>query len=57
MNIDISLLERCDRDWVNLLKDLRGDEKVKEEKELERVAEGRKGYILDAGDVVAQLMA
>jgi len=57
VNIDISLLERCDRDWVNLLKDLRGDEKVKEEKELERVAEGRKGYILDAGDVVAQLMA
>jgi len=42
------------------LKDLRGEEKVKEKQELERVAEGGEGYIevlLDAGDVVARLEA
>ena len=60
MNTNISLLERCNCNWVSLLKDLRGDEKVKEEQELERVAEGGEGYIevlLDAGDVVARLEA
>jgi len=33
-----SLLERCNRDWVNVLKDLRGEEKTKEEKEYEQVS-------------------
>ena len=56
MNIDISLLEICDHDWVNLLKDLRSNEKVKEKKELEQ---GKDYFevLLDAGDVVAQLEA
>ena len=56
VNTNISLSERCNCNWASLLKDLGGDEKVKEEQELERVAEGGEGYIevlLDAGDVVA----
>jgi len=35
VNMGVSLLERCNRDWASLLKDLKGDKKVKEEKELE----------------------
>jgi len=30
LNTSISLLERCNRNWANLVKDLKGDEKVKE---------------------------
>ena len=43
---NVSLLECCNRDWANLLKDLKGDEKVEaEEKEYHRVADGSEGYI------------
>ena len=60
VNTSVSLIERCNRDWANLLRDVKGEEKVKEEKEFERVADGKDGYIealLDAGDVVARLEA
>lgn len=33
INTNISLLQRCNRDWMCLMKDLKGEEKVKEEKE------------------------
>ena len=39
INTNISLLERCNRDWAGLLMDL------KEEKEYQRAAEGSEGYI------------
>jgi len=31
ITVTCSLLERCNRDWANLSKDLRGEEKAKEE--------------------------
>ena len=55
---NISLLECCNRDWAGLLKDLKGEEKVKEEKEHQKVSEGSDGYIevlLDTNEVVARL--
>ena len=58
INTSISFLERCNRDWDNLLKDLKGEEKGKEEKEYQRVAEGNEGYIealMEANKLVAQL--
>ena len=33
-----SLLERCNRDWSEVLKDLKGEEKTKEEKKLHELA-------------------
>jgi len=42
-----SLLERCNRDWVNVLKDLRGEEKTK-------FSEGSEGFVevmLDASEM------
>ena len=58
VNANVSLLERCNRDWSSLLKDLKGDERSKEEKEYQRVAEGSEGYVemlMDANEVVARL--
>ena len=58
INANVSLLERCNRDWSSLLKDLKGDERSKEEKEYQRVAEGSEGYIemlMDANEMVARL--
>ena len=40
------ILERCNTDWSNLLKDLKGEEKAKEEKEFQRFTEGGDGGIL-----------
>ena len=46
INTNVSLLERCNcsGETANLLKDLKTEEKVKEE-EYQRVAEGSEGYI------------
>ena len=58
MNNNISILERCNRDWVSLLKGLKGEEKTAEEKEHTRVGEGTEGYIevlLNAGELVSRL--
>ena len=55
-----SLLERCNRDWINVLKDLRGEEKTKEEKEYERFSEGSEGFVevmLDAGEMGTRLQS
>jgi len=55
----VSILERCNRDWSSVLKDLKGEEKeVKEEKELQKMVDGNEGYVellLDAGESVARL--
>jgi len=42
---NISILERCNHDWVLLLKETQGETKTAEEKEHERVAEGPEGYV------------
>ena len=38
INSNVSLLERCNRDWSSLLKDLKNEDWSKEEKEYQRVA-------------------
>ena len=53
-----SLLECCNRDWSEVLKDLKGEEKTKEEKKLHELADGHEGYVgllLDAGETVVFL--
>ena len=48
---------RCNRDWSSLLKD---EDRSKEEKEHQRVAEGSEGYIeilMDANEMVARLQS
>ena len=58
ISTNISLLERCNRDWSNLLKDLKNEERNKEEKEFHRVADGSEGYIevmMDANEMVVRL--
>ena len=58
ISTNISLLERCNRDWSNLLKDLKSEERNKEEKEYQRVADGSEGYIevmMDANEMVVRL--
>ena len=35
INMNISFLERCNRDWLNLQKDLKNEERSKEEKEFQ----------------------
>ena len=58
INTNVSLLERCNRDWSSLLKDLKSEECNKEEKEYQRVADGSEGYIeilMDANEMVVRL--
>ena len=60
MNTNLNLLERCNRDWGNLLKDLSGEEKAAEEKEYNRVAGGNEGFVemmLNSNEAVARLRA
>ena len=45
MTANVNLLERCNRDWVNLLKELLGEAKTPEDTEYNRVAEGNEGFI------------
>ena len=42
---NINLLERCNSDWFALLKELKGDKKVVEEREYSWAAEGDDGLI------------
>ena len=58
INMNVSLLERCNRDWSSLLKDLKSEECSKEEKKYQRVADGSEGYIeilMDANEMVVRL--
>ena len=57
---NIALLEKCNRDWSNILKELKGDTKVTEESEYTRVSDGEDGFIevlLVATEVLARLKA
>ena len=57
---NITLLEKCNKDWSNILKELKGDAKVTEESEYKRVADGEDGFIevlLVATEVLARLKA
>ena len=58
INTNVSLLERCNHDWSSLLKDLKNEERSKEEKEYQQVADGSEGYIeilMDANEMVVRL--
>ena len=58
MNTNVNLLEKCNRDWLNLLKDLGAEMKAAEEKEYDRVAEEAEGFVevlLNAKEAVARL--
>ena len=57
---NITLLERCNQDWVTLLHSLKGEEKKAEEKEYLWAADGDEGLIkllLDSKETVARLEA
>ena len=57
INKNVTILERCDREWGILLSKLKAEEKVTEEKEHARVAEGTEGYIetlMNAGETIAR---
>ena len=58
INMNVSLLECCNRDWSSLLKDLKSEERSKEEKKNQRVADGSEGHIeilMDANEMVVRL--
>ena len=52
------LLERCSKDWSNVIKDTKGEGKAIEEREYARVTEGEDRFIelmLAANDMIARL--
>ena len=52
------LLERCNKDWSNILKDEKGEVKATEESEYARATEGENNFIelmLTANDTIARL--
>ena len=58
INTNISLLKRCNYDWASLLKDLKTEEKVKEKKEYQQVAERSEGYteiLMEVNKVIIRL--
>ena len=57
---NIALLEKCNKDWSNILKELDSDAKVNEEHEYARVFEGEDGLVkvlLTGSEVLARLKA
>ena len=57
---NITFLEKCNKDWSNILKELKGDAKVTEESEYTRVADREDAFIevlLVATEVLARLKA
>ena len=60
ISTNIALLEKCNNDWSNILKELKDDEKVTEEREYACVCEGEDGLIealLTGNEVLARLKA
>ena len=60
LTINISMLERCNKDWTGIMKDLKGEAKATDEKEYARAAEGGEGFIeaiIVGNEVVARLKA
>ena len=58
LSTNIAVLERCNKEWTTLLNELKGDEKLKEEKEYVWAADGDDGIvelILDSNETVARL--
>ena len=58
MTTNVNLLERCNRDWVNLLKELSGEAKAAEDTEYNRVAGGNEGFIevlVNSSEAVARM--
>ena len=58
MNNNVSVIERCNANWTSLLRDLKGEAKVTEEQEHNRVAEGDEGYVevlLNAGECIGHM--
>lgn len=56
--MNITLLERCNKDWTTLLNELKGEKHVKEEKEYLWAADGDDGIIellLDSNETIACL--
>ena len=54
------LLERCNKDWSNILKDLKGEAKASKEREYAKATEGENSFIeliLTANDTIARLKA
>jgi len=60
LTVNISTLERCNKDWTGVLKDLKGEAKTAEEREYNRVADRDEGLIdaiIVGNKVVAKLKA
>ena len=38
LTLSVSMLERCNKDWIGIMKDLKGEAKATNEKEYARVA-------------------
>ena len=58
MTTNMNLLERCNRDWVNLLKELSGEAKTAKDTEYNRVAGGNEGFIevlVSSSEAVARM--
>ena len=60
ISTNITLLEKCNNDWSNILKELKDDAKVTEEREYARASEGEDGLIevlLNGKEILARLKA
>ena len=60
LTINISMLERCNKDWTGIMKDLKSEAKATDEKEYARAAEGGEGFIeptIVGNEVAARLKA
>ena len=60
ISTNIALLEKCNNDWSNILKKLKDDAKVTEERDYACVCEGQDGLIealLTGNEVLARLKA
>ena len=58
MTTNVNLLERCNRDWVNLLKELSGEAKAAEDTEYNRISGGNEGFIevlVNSSEAVARM--
>ena len=60
LTTNVSLLEKCNKDWSNVLKEAKGDAKATEEKEYSRATDGETGFIelmFAANEVISRLKA
>jgi len=60
ISYNIALLEKCNKDWSNILRETKGDAKVTEEHKYAKVSEGENGFIdvlMVANKVLVRLKA